>query len=110
MDGRGRAHDNIFIERLWWTVKYEEVYLNEYDAVKDAVKGIDRYFYFYNNERPHQALGYKTPCEVYQNGCYETNFFNPQNGLKAKNDHFINRSILSWQWVALKYFDLINWN
>ena len=95
MDGRGRAHDNIFIERLWRTVKYEEVYLNEYETVKDAVLGIDRYFSFYNDERPHQALGYKTPREVYQNGWYKTNFINPQNGLKTQNVHLINSSILS---------------
>lgn len=95
MDGRGRAHDNIFIERLWRTVKYEEVYLNEYETVKDAVLGIDRYFSFYNDERPHQALKYKTPCEVYQNGRYEINFINPQNGLNVQNVHLKNTSILS---------------
>ena len=53
MDSRGRVFDNIFIERLWRTVKYEEVYLIEYETVKNAVTGISEYFYFYNNERPH---------------------------------------------------------
>lgn len=67
MDGKGRAIDNIFIERLWRSLKYEEVYLNDYESVSDAVAGIGNYFDFYNNERPHQALGYKTPSEVYMN-------------------------------------------
>ena len=66
MDGRGRALDNIFIERLWRAVKYEEVYLHEYESVREAVEGLRRYFTFYNHERFHQALGYKTPAEVYE--------------------------------------------
>jgi len=65
MDGRGRFYDNIFIERLWRSVKYEEVHLNEYNTVKDAVSGIDEYLDFYNKERVHQSLEYKTPAEVY---------------------------------------------
>jgi len=65
MDSRGRAYDNIFVERLWRTVKYEEVYLKEYDGVRDAKAQLRQYFDFYNNERPHQSLGYKTPSEVY---------------------------------------------
>lgn len=65
MDGRGRAFDNIFVERLWRTVKYEEVYLKEYCGVRDAKDNLTRYFDFYNNDRPHQSLGYKTPSEVY---------------------------------------------
>lgn len=65
MDSRGRVFDNIFIERLWRSLKYEEVYLKEYETVKEAVKGISRYFDFYNNERPHQSLGYRTPAEEY---------------------------------------------
>ena len=65
MDGRGRAMDNIFIERLWRSVKYEEVYINDYEAVPDAKEGINRYMNFYNQERPHQSLDYKTPAEVY---------------------------------------------
>ena len=67
MDGKGRAFDNIFVERLWRSVKYEEVYLKEYQTVKEAKKAIDEYFQFYNNERLHQALGYKTPFEVWSN-------------------------------------------
>lgn len=65
MDSRGRAFDNIFIERLWRSLKYEEIYLNEYERVKHVVQGISRYFDFYNTRRPHQSLGYKTPHEVH---------------------------------------------
>ena len=65
MDGRGRALDNIFIERLWRTVKYEEVYLKQYKNMQDARENLSRYFKFYNTRRPHQALGYKTPQEVH---------------------------------------------
>jgi putative transposase len=64
-DGRGRALDNVFVERLWRSVKWEEVYLKDYQTVADAVSGLDRYFRFYNQERPHQALGYQTPAQVY---------------------------------------------
>jgi putative transposase len=65
MDGKGRYLDNLFVERLWRTVKYEEVYLKAYAAGREAKVGIDAYFHFYNNERPHQALGYRTPAEVF---------------------------------------------
>jgi len=65
MDGRGRAADNIFTERLWRSVKYEEVYLNDYASPREARHGLTRYFQFYNFERPHQALGYQTPAQVY---------------------------------------------
>jgi len=65
MDGRGRALDNIFIERLWRSVKYEEVYLHDYGTVPVAVKGLGHYFGFYNTERQHQSLDYKTPQDVY---------------------------------------------
>lgn len=65
MDGRGRAMDNIFVERLWRTVKYEEVYLKGYETVREARESLARYFHFYNTERLHEALGYRTPQEVY---------------------------------------------
>jgi len=65
MDGRGRASDNIFIERLWRTVKYEEVYLKDYLDVREAVANLKSYFAFYNHERLHQALGYRTPAAIY---------------------------------------------
>jgi len=66
MDGAGRARDNILVERLWRTVKYEEVYLQDYRSPRDARRGLSRYFEFYNHQRVHQALGYRTPAEVYQ--------------------------------------------
>jgi putative transposase len=68
MDGRGRAMDNIFTERLWRTVKYEHVYLQEYAAPKEARQGLARYLHFYCHERPHQSLSYQRPIEVYRPG------------------------------------------
>jgi putative transposase len=68
MDGRGRAFDNIFIERLWRSVKYEEVYIRDYENVLRCIEGLRAYFQLYNHERPHQALGYKTPLHVYSGG------------------------------------------
>lgn len=65
MDGRGRCMDNIFTERLWRTVKYEEVYLKDYASPLDAYKGLKDYFNFYNNERIHQSLNYETPAKIY---------------------------------------------
>lgn len=65
MDGKGRAFDNIFVERLWRTVKVEEVYLRDYQTVAEARYGLGRYFEFYNNRRFHQALDYRRPAEVY---------------------------------------------
>jgi putative transposase len=65
MDGRGRALDNIFVERLWRTVKYEDIYLNDYASVPALEAGLERYFTFYNRERPHQSLAYRTPAEVH---------------------------------------------
>ena len=71
MDGKGSYRDNLFIERLWRTVKYEEVYLKAYQNGKDARIGISEYFRFYNNARPHQALGYRTPGEVFNSIPFE---------------------------------------
>lgn len=65
MDGRGRALDNIFVERLWRTVKYEDVYLQHYGSMQALLLGLTKYFYFYNRDRHHQALGYATPNHVY---------------------------------------------
>ena len=65
MDGQGRVFDNIFVERLWRTVKYEEVYLNDYDSMSEAWASLARYFRFYNQERIHQSLDWRTPAEVY---------------------------------------------
>ncbi len=66
MDGKGRYLDNIFVERLWRSIKYEEVYLKAYQNGSEARRGIDAYLDFYNRERPHQALGYQTPGEVFK--------------------------------------------
>jgi putative transposase len=68
MDGRGRALDNIFVERLWRSVKYEDVYPKNYASMPELLVGLAEYFIFYNGERFHQALGYKTPDQVYRTG------------------------------------------
>lgn len=68
MDGRGRALDNIFVERLWRNVKHEDVYLKGYTTMGELTVGLAQYFAFYNGDRPHQSLGYKTPAEVYRSG------------------------------------------
>jgi len=68
MDGRGRVIDNIFVERLWRTVKYEEVFLKDYVDVLDAIANLKDYFVFYNHERPHQSFGYQTPAMVHAQG------------------------------------------
>lgn len=65
MDSRGRAFDNIFVERLWRTVKYEDIYIKGYETIPETFQGLREYFRFYNNERLHQALSYKTPWEAY---------------------------------------------
>jgi putative transposase len=66
MDGRGRALDNVFVERLWRSVKYEGIYSRGYEAAPELHRGLGRYFGFYNDERPHQSLGYRTPAAVYR--------------------------------------------
>jgi putative transposase len=76
MDGRGRAMDNIFTERLWRTVKYEEVYLHDYETPRQARQSLARYLTYYNERRPHQALGYRTPAQVY----FGTKPQDPQKG------------------------------
>ena len=87
MDGRGRAFDNIFVERLWRAVKYENVYLKGYANLGDLTVGLSEYFQFYNTERPHQALGNRTPEAVYQSGF---------GGGAAIADHFGGKKI-TWQ-------------
>jgi len=66
MDGKGRCIDNIFIERLWRSLKYELIYLREFSSVPELRKGLMQWFTFYNSERPHQSLGYRPPDEIYQ--------------------------------------------
>ena len=65
MDGKGRCMDNIFIERLWRSVKYEKIFLEEFETVQELLSGLKEYFEFYNFERPHQSLVGKTPAEIY---------------------------------------------
>jgi putative transposase len=67
-DGRGRASDNVFVERLWRSVKYEDIYIKDYDRVPELESGLAAYFHFYDEDRPHQSLGYRTPGEVYRAG------------------------------------------
>lgn len=67
-DGRGRALDNVFVERLWRSVKYEDIYINDYSHVAELESGLTTYFQFYDEDRPHQSLGYRTPGEVYRAG------------------------------------------
>ena len=92
MDGRGRAWDNIFVERLWRTVKYEEVYLKSYETVREARDGLGSYFAFYNGERLHESLGYRTPYEVY--------FGQPGEStpVQANSIHLKEACFLSKQW------------
>jgi putative transposase len=66
MSGKGRCWDNIFVERFWRSLKYEEVYLNQYSNIQEAYEGIQKYIEFYNNRRPHSSLNYCTPAEIYK--------------------------------------------
>ena len=68
MDGKGRCLDNVFVERLWRSVKYEDVYLKCYETVPELEGGLRRYFLYYNDDRLHQSLGYRRPAEVYRAG------------------------------------------
>lgn len=77
MDGRGRVFDNIFIERLWRTVKYENVYIQEYRFIPEAQQGLKTYFEFYNTDRPHSSLGDRTPWEAYTG--FESSLLLPKN-------------------------------
>lgn len=86
MDGKGRAFDNIFIERLWRSVKYEEVYIHDYRLASEAKEKISFYFKFYNDERHHQSLNYKKPAEIY---------FNEEFPLEKINKVWTNNFIVS---------------
>ncbi len=95
MDGRGRVYDNIFVERLWRSIKYEEVYLRDYQTVREAVSSLGAYVSFYNTERPHQALGYKTPYQLYAGTRIQgggSNDYHPSRGVLF---HLKNGSVLS---------------
>ena len=80
MDGKNRALDNVFMERLWRTVKYEGIYLRDYDSPRSVQEGLERYFHFYNHERLHQALGYQTPHEVFTGSASITSRPYPASG------------------------------
>jgi putative transposase len=88
MDGKGRAIDNIFTERLWRSIKYEEVYLNSYETPREARERLRNYLLFYNRERPHQSLGYRTPSEVHfgisESSCPAADATRPGDGTHAK--------------------------
>jgi putative transposase len=93
MDGKGRAFDNIFIERLWRSVKYEEVYLHEYNSIAQAKVGLKKYFEFYNFERHHQHLDYKKPAEMYFNKIIPVHYVNNVDNnllVPRKVTHIIN--------------------
>jgi putative transposase len=83
MDGRGRCMDNVFVERLWRSIKYEEVYLKAYQSGSEARRGIGAYLDFYNQERPHQALGYRTPAQLFQEGSPERCLLEHPAGLSS---------------------------
>src|SRR5947199_8460710 len=70
MDGRGRALDNVFVERLWRSVKYEDIYIKDYGQVCELESGLTAYFRFYDEDRPHQSLDYRTPGEVHRAGIH----------------------------------------
>ena len=83
MDGKGRCYDNIFIERFWRTLKYEEIYLKSYDNVAELKQEVSAYIDYYNHEREHQSLGYKTPFEVFKK---TEDSFKFLNGYSSKNE------------------------
>jgi putative transposase len=91
MDGRGRALDNIFVERLWRSVKYEDIYPRGYETLPELLLGLTEYFVFYNSARPHQSLGYRASEDVHQRG---------QGGGAAIVDHFNNREALGQRQTA----------
>jgi len=90
MDGRGRVYDNIFIERLWRTLKYEEVYLHDYRNVSEARLRIASFFQFYNTERPHEGLGYRTPYEVYSGQLFNPQHVQALSTLHLKQAHYLS--------------------
>jgi putative transposase len=88
MDGKGRYNDNIFVERLWRSIKYEEVYLKAYQNGTEARAGVGAYLEFYNQERPHQALGYQTPGEVFHEGQHRRGGQDQEGALSSGDDTF----------------------
>jgi putative transposase len=90
MDGRGRVYDNIFVERLWRTVKYEEIYLHDYQSVSEARFHLAAYFQLYNMERIHETLGYRTPYEVYSGNSFNFNPGQAYPTMHLKQTHFLS--------------------
>lgn len=90
MDGRGRVFDNIFVERLWRSVKYEEVYLHDYQTVRQARDSLEKYFRFYNTERLHSSLGYRTPQEVYFKEQLKLQPWQTPQSMHLKQPHFLS--------------------
>jgi putative transposase len=90
MDGQGRAYDNIFIERFWRSLKYEEVYLHDYRNVPEAHGGINTYMRFYNTQRLHESLGYRTPYEVYSNQTFHNQTGQINAKMHLQNAHFLS--------------------
>jgi putative transposase len=86
MDGKGRCIDNVFVERLWRSLKYEDVYLYAYDGLGEARGGIGRYFTFFNEKRPHQSLGYQTPDAIYRTSMDEVRRASPTRGRRTTNE------------------------
>jgi putative transposase len=93
MDGRGRAVDNVYQERGWWSLKYEKIYPGRYGTMRDLIEAIKEYYHYYNNQRPHQALLYATPHEIltgispkYSKGRYE-GFTVKKASTISRNDH-----------------------
>ena len=102
MDGKGRCMDNIFVERLWRSVKYEEVYLKAYQNGPEAKAGIGAYLRLYNQERPHQALDYQTPRQVFEAGRLLAEVVagkKPTTGQEPERRCLPNQEVVSWSWI-----------
>jgi hypothetical protein len=113
MDGKGRCMDNIFVERLWRSLKYEEVYLNAYATVAEAKAGIGAWLAFYNEERQHQSLGYRTPRQIYEEGlwiCERSAWLNgsasPASRASSENGEMLAFAHIPTGTTANKGFDI----
>jgi len=102
MDGKGRCMDNVFVERLWRSLKYEEVYLKAYETVADARAGIGAYLRFYNDERLHQTLGYRTPRELFEAGRLHRRLVTETNA-ERKEEPSVRPAPAAGTWAALNY-------
>ena len=102
MDGKGRCMDNIFVERLWRSLKYEEVYLKAYETVADARAGIGAYLRFYNDERLHQTLGYRTPRELFEAGRRNRQAVT-ETKAERKEEPSVRHAPAAGTWAALNY-------